>query len=163
MRPALPQHSWTMSTFEGTCAFRLMPYDDLAGGPSTATFAEVGQGQVLLTYTWTHPEDGPQHGVLLVGSPEDLDVAVTATLADSWHQKPGLMNLTGVVSGDTIELASQYAGDWGWQITLTGVGTDRPGMIMRNVVPESALDQLPADAPRVDAGPYDVMVARWSR
>lgn len=33
-------------------------------------------------------------------------------------------------------------------------------MTMCNVVPESALAQLPPDAPPVEAGPYDVMVAR---
>ena len=31
-------------------------------------------------------------------------------------------------------------------------------MTMCNVVPESALAQLPPDAPPVEAGPYDVMV-----
>lgn len=34
-------------------------------------------------------------------------------------------------------------------------------MTMVNAVPESALAQLPPDAPPVEAGPYDVMVARW--
>lgn len=43
---------------------------------------------------------------------------MAAMLADSWHQKPGLMTLTGLRRGDTIELASLYAGDWGWQVTI---------------------------------------------
>ena len=148
-------------TFSGTCSFRLMPYDRLLEGPSSATFDEVGPTQVLLRYTWTHPEDGPQHGVLLIGGPEEDGDDVAATLADSWHQKPGLMTLTGLRRGDTIELASLYAGDWGWQVTINA--GDEPTMTMRNVVPESALDMLPTDAPRVAAGPYDVMVARWRR
>lgn len=150
-------------SFAGTCAFRLMPYDELVEEPSALLLDEVGPTQVLLRYTWTHPEDGPQHGVLLIGGPEEDATAVTAALADSWHQKPGLMSLTGDRLGDSVVLSSQYAGDWGWEVTVAGIEGDEPTMTMRNVVPVSALATLPADGPHVEAGPYDVMVARWRR
>lgn len=148
-------------TFTGTCAFRLMPQDDLAEGPSTATIEQVAPTQWLVRYTWTHPLDGNQHGVLLVGGPDEGAHTVGASLADSWHQNPGLMTLAGTVDGTGVRLSAQYAGDWGWEVDLDGLGTDAPSMTMRNVVPASALEMLPEDAPPVEAGPYDVMVARW--
>lgn len=143
----------------GTCGFRLMPADDLAEGPSTATVSVVGEA-LLLRYTWVHPDDGEHEGVLLVsGKPEDGPV--TATLFDTWHQHPGVMTLTGERTADgAARLEPTYLEKWGWQVEVV-LGEAEASMVMRNVVPESALGMLPAGDPSSKAGPYDTMVARW--
>jgi len=147
--------------FTGTCGFRLMPADDLADAASTFSRTPIGAAQMLLRYTWIHPADGPQQGTLLLGGPEDGGREVHAAWADTWHQQPGLLVLTGTRDGDRVDLAATYLGDWGWEISFTGVMSDSPAMTMRNVVPASARDSLPPDSPPVTAGPYDVMLARW--
>lgn len=86
---------------------------------------------------------------------------MSACWADSWHQQPDLMTLTGRRMGDTLELSAQYAGEWGWQISLRLHG-ERVSMTMRNGIPRSAVSQAPPDAPTMQVGPYDVMVAAWS-
>jgi hypothetical protein len=151
-------------SLSGSCAFRLMPTDDLVEAPSQLTVNPVGDGQLACSYTWSHPGDGPQHGLLLISGP-DPQGDVTASWADSWHQQPDLLTLSGPRTGDTVELSAVYAGEWGWQISLQLL----PGaasMTMRNVIPESAVgpaasDAAP-DAPPLPAGPYPVMVATWS-
>ncbi|MDO5535803.1 MAG: hypothetical protein Q4F65_14280 [Propionibacteriaceae bacterium] len=142
----------------GTCAFRLMPHDDLADAPSTAHVTPLGAG-LALTYTWTHPSDGAQRGGLVIGAPDD-EGRLEAAWFDSWHQQPALMTLPGRRDGDRIELSGTYLEEWGWTITLD-LSSDGATMTMCNVVPASALSQLPPDAPPTEAGPYDVMVARW--
>lgn len=145
-----------MTEFTGTCAFRLMPTDTLVEGPATVAVRVLGE-QYVVDYTWTHPEDGPQEGHLLIGG-ADEDGSATAAWGDTWHQKPGLMVLTGQWADGGVQLAASYMGDWGWEIDLDGLdGT--PSMIMRNVVPESALAMAPPGV-EVAAGPYDVMVLR---
>ena len=57
----------TTQSLTGTCAFRLMPVDPLADGPSSALVTRVGEQGFTLHYTWVHPADGEQRGVLLVG------------------------------------------------------------------------------------------------
>lgn len=136
----------------GTNAFRFMPTDDLVAAPSRAHVGpEAGGHGWSLRYTWVHPEDGEQDGVLLVGSPAD-DGEVTAALMDSWHQKPAPATLTGAFSDGLLVLSMSYAGDWGWQIVV-GPDGDALGMTMSNVVP--------AGVEGAEPGPYDVMVARW--
>lgn len=152
----------TTPPLEGTCAFRLMPHDELTEGPSSARLRRVGPTQLALSYTWTHPVDGPQQGLVLVGGPGDDGDAITAAWADSWHQQPGLMTLTGTRTGDGFDVAATYAAEFGWEISLH---TKEPGettMTMLHVVPESALASAPADGPPMSAGPYEVMVARWT-
>lgn len=140
----------------GDNAFRLLPDDPLESRPATATVTPAAGGHALLTqYTWEHPDDGPQSGVLLVGSP-DQDGQVEATWLDSWHQQPGPLRLTGPASPPTrCALAATYSGAWGWQIDLT-VEASRLLLLMRHVVPAEAIQP---DAPAsLTPGPYDVMV-----
>lgn len=143
----------------GTCAFRLMPNDPLAEGPSSATLTTIGDQGFTLTYTWVHPTDGEQQGALLVGGTGEGG-AVEASLFDTWHQQPGLMSLHGTRAGDRVAVGGTYLEEWGWTVDIDLTGHEVV-MTMRNVVPESALASLPPDSPPMSAGPYDVMVAVW--
>src|SRR5262249_39243072 len=81
--------------WRGTNGFRLMPNDELSEAAATAELSLAAAGyDLVVTYTWVHPDDGPQEGVLLVGSPDD-DGGVTAAWGDSWHQKPAILTLNG--------------------------------------------------------------------
>lgn len=143
----------------GTNAFRLMPADPLHEAPATATVRPAAGGHALVvTYTWEHADDGPQDGLLVVSSPDDEGV-VHATLLDSWHQKPGPMQLTGRLldAGLGASVAATYAEIFGWQIDVRLVG-DGLELDMRNVVPAEAIP--PEHAATMSAGPYDVMVLR---
>ena len=143
----------------GTAGFRMMPDEDLAPGPATGRVAtRAGGNALLVTYTWTHPTDGPQEGVLLAGSPDEDQAAVRATWMDSWHQKPAPMHLEGRLEGGTVTLGARYADTWGWQIDLV-LAEGELRIVMRNVVPEEAVAQAPDDM-EVVAGPYEVMDLR---
>src|SRR3954447_24879218 len=71
-------------TWTGSNGFRLMPTDDLYDAPATAALSTAAGGHdLVVSYTWAHPVDGPQDGVLVVGSPEDEQKVVTAAWGDS--------------------------------------------------------------------------------
>lgn len=144
-------------TVTGTCAFRLMPTDELTPGASTAEFHRIGPAAFALHYTWTHPTDGPQRGAILVGAPDETG-SVSGSFCDTWHQSVGLMSFTGQRSGDRVELAGTYMGDWGWTISVT-LTPGEESLTMCNVVPESARDHLPEGAA---TGAYEVMVSDWA-
>ena len=96
--------------WDGTCAFRMMPTDDFASLPSFATSDVEADGfGWSLRYVWTHPDDGVQSAILLVGAP-DAEGVVTAAWSDAWHQKPHLGVLTGGVVDGRMHLAMEYAG-----------------------------------------------------
>ncbi|NGO81931.1 hypothetical protein G6045_40770 [Streptomyces sp. YC504] len=119
----------------GANGFRLMPEDPLDERPATATLALAAGGHLTsLTYTWEHPEDGPQDGLLVIGGGEQAGI-LTAIWADSWHQKPAPMTLNGRLADDgSVGLDARYAEDWGWHIDLVA---DGGGLRMRmdNVLP----------------------------
>ena len=61
----VPDTAW-----RGTNGFRMMPTDELRSSPASATTSTAAGGHALiLRYTWEHVSDGPQDGVVLVGSP----------------------------------------------------------------------------------------------
>lgn len=137
----------------GTNGFRMYPADPFDTRPSTADFREVAGGVGwLLAYTWTHSTDGDQSGTLLVGSADDSGT-VTAAWLDSWHQKPGVVLLSGTVTAGRVELEYDYGGGWLWRVAA-GRDGDTLAMTMVNVVPEGH--------PGAEPGPYDVMRARWT-
>lgn len=150
MNPLKEHHG----TWSGTSTFRLMPTDDFANGPSSATsVAEADGWGWSLRYTWVHPEDGAQSGLLLIGSPDD-DGSVNAAWTDSWHQKPHLALLTGTVADAGVDLETEYAAGWLWRISVRPA-EDGLAMQMVNVVPDRG-EEGPG-------GPYVVMDATWSR
>jgi hypothetical protein len=144
-------------TWSGSNGFRMMPADPFSTHPATATLALAGGGSLLsLAYTWAHPDDGDQEGLLVVGA--DGSEGLVALWADSWHQQPAPMTMTGAVD-ETGELlvTGSYAGAWGWRIALSADGGGDLTMRMDNVVPASA---APSEE---DAGPYEVMTAALRR
>ena len=144
--------------WRGTNGFRMMPTDDMLEAPATAVVTIAAGGyDVVVTYTWSHPEDGPQEGVLLIGSPDEENQAINAAWGDSWHQKPSLLVLSGSLADGRVELTADYGGGWQWTISLDGSRDDRLVLTMDNVVPA---DQATAD---VLAGPYPVMVTELGR
>jgi hypothetical protein len=145
-------------TWRGSNGFRLMPPDELYEAPATAELATVAGGHdLVLSYTWAHPADGPQDGVLVVASPEDERQVVTAVWGDSWHQKPSMLTLSGTLAERRLEVSADYGGGWRWAISLDGERDDRLVLTMHNVIPaEHATDETPA-------GPYPVMVAELQR
>ena len=72
--PAAPKNELAhlAGSWAGTNGFRLMPTDALFDAPATASVTTVAGGHaVVVTYTWVHPQDGPQGGTMLVGSPDE--------------------------------------------------------------------------------------------
>lgn len=143
-------------TWSGSNRFRMTPADPFATGPATATSTLAAGGYLLsLAYTWSHPEDGPQDGLLVVGA--DDDEGLVALWADSWHQQPAPMSMSGSRGpGGTLAVAGTSAGEWGWRISLAGAPASL-GLTMENVVPASAATDEFA------GGPYPVMSAELRR
>lgn len=136
----------------GTCAFRLMPDDDFAESPSTASVTPAAAGAALLVaYTWRHPDDGEQAGTLLLGGLGD-DGTVTAAWVDSWHQRVvGLLH--GLGGPGAVTVGYEYAPGWRWDVVVAGEG-DQVSLVMHNVVP-AGQDGF--------TGAYEVMRATWGR
>jgi hypothetical protein len=110
-----------------------------------------------ISYSWEHPQDGPQDGLLVVGS-AGADDSLMAIWSDSWHQQPIPMSLSGSHgAGATVELEGDYGGGWGWRIVIDASDPENLRMRMDNVVPP---DQASGDVP---AGPYPVMVMNIRR
>ena len=56
-------------TWTGTNRFRLMPDDPAAEAHATAQLSLGARGNVaVVAYTWTHPADGEQEGLLGSGA-----------------------------------------------------------------------------------------------
>ena len=144
--------SWT-----GTNGFRLMPNDALSEAAATAELAVAAAGyDLVVRYTWVHPDDGLQEGVMLVGSPDD-EGRVTVAWGDSWHQKPPIRIMDGTLVDGVLDVSADYGGGWRWTISVDGRRDDRLALTMHNVIPdEVATDDEPA-------GPYRVMVATFQR
>jgi len=134
-----------------------MPTDELYDAAATADLIVAAAGHdLVLRYTWVHPTDGPQDGVLLVGSPDEQR-RVTAAWGDSWHQKPAILVLNGSLIEPVLEVSADYGGGWRWMISVDGRRDDRLVLTMHNVIPdERATDDGPA-------GPYPVMVSALQR
>jgi len=142
---ALAEHA---GSWHGSNGFRLMPDDALETRPASARIEPMaGRHVTSVRYTWEHPADGAQDGVLLLWATGD-DTA-GALWCDSWHQQP----LPQVMSGDrkakTITLEMEYGDGWRWLISIDAGAHDAFRMVMQNVVPGE--------------NPYDVMVTDLTR
>ena len=131
---ALTRHA---GLWAGTNRFRLMPDDPPAEADATAQLSLGAGGNVaVLAYTWTHPDDGAQDGLLVLG-PDESAGGVVALWGDSWHQKPAAKQLRGATGHDTLTVGYAYAEGWEWRITLTAGRPDVLRWRMDNVVPPS--------------------------
>ncbi len=143
--------SWT-----GTNGFRLLPGDDLAEYPATLTVTPGAGGHLAsVAYTWRHPSDGPQEGLLVI-APADEDGGLVALWGDSWHQKPTAMSLTGRAD-PAVALEADYGGDWLWRITLDDADPDELRLRRDTVCPAG---QATDDSP---PGPYPAMLMSLRR
>jgi hypothetical protein len=139
-------------SWEGTNGFRLMPGDPLSEFPAAATLS-VGAGGCLgtLDYTWTHPEDGAQNGLLAFGI-AGSDNSIVALWADSWHQHPEAKVCGGGIhEHGVISVGLEYGDGWRWQIILDASKTDVLVLQMDNVIPPAVATE------EISAGPYLVM------
>ncbi|MET7468429.1 hypothetical protein ACFYON_12805 [Micromonospora sp. NPDC005686] len=137
----------------GTNGFRLMPADPLAESSAALTVATAAGGHLTtVAYSWEHPEDGPQDGLLVIAA-GDRPGSLVAWWGDSWHQQPSPMTLTGEAGGAAaVEMTAGYAGGWVWRIVLDAAGPGTLRLRMENVVPTDEA------GPGTPAGPYPVMV-----
>jgi hypothetical protein len=142
-------------TWQGTNGFRLMPADELFTAPATATVASGADGHlVTVAYTWHHPGDGEQQGLLVVGHGDDeaRPEKAAAFWADSWHQQAARA-FEGSADGETLAFEYDYGGGWRWQVEVSTAGQ---GLALRmlNVVPASTDPSV---------GAYEAMVMDLSR
>lgn len=140
-------------SWAGTNGFRLMPDHPLAELPAGMTVTMAAGGHLTsVAYSWRHPDDGPQDGLLLIAAAGE-DGSLTAVWGDSWHQKPVPMSLPGGSgAGETFEFEGDYGGGWRWRIVFGAADIETLRMRMDNVIPA---DQA---TPEMPAGPYPVMV-----
>jgi hypothetical protein len=145
-------------TWVGTNGFRMMPSDPLVELPASVTVTIAAGGYLTsVAYSWEHPDDGAQEGLLVIGSADD-DGPLVAMWGDSWHQKPAPMMLSGSRGTDaTLELEGEYGGGWRWRVTVDASDAESLRMQMDNVIPA---EQATADIPD---GPYPVMVMHTRR
>jgi hypothetical protein len=123
-------------SWAGTNGFRLMPTDPLAGLPATMTVTMAAGGHLTsVPYFWEHPDDGPQDGLLVIGSAGEEGTLV-AMWGDSWHQKPAPMSLSGGPgAAATFELNGDYGDGWGWRIVFDAADAENLRMRMDNLIP----------------------------
>ena len=142
--------------WSGTNGFRMMPNDPLDVRPATAIVGLAAGGNLTsFSYTWEHATDGPQEGVILVW--QDADEGAHAIFADSWHQKPEPMPMTGAADDATIELEGEYGGGWKWRIVIESPNDATLRMTMLNVVPaEFGTEEFAG-------GPYPVSITELTR
>lgn len=151
---SLSQH---VGPWVGTNQFRLMPTDPPYVAAVTAAVSTAAGGNLTtISYTWSHPDDGPQDGLLVVGPNAEPPGAV-AFWGDSWHQQPEPQVLRGGLEAGLLIVSYAYGGDWRWQITVDATDADVLALRMDNVVPRSAATE------RVAAGAYPAMVTELRR
>lgn len=140
----------------GTNDFRMMPDDPFVTAVAHAELTAAAAGHLTsIVYTWAHPGDGPQDGLLVLGLDDDGGAA--AYWGDSWHQQPAPKLLAGTADGARVVVGYEYGGGWAWQITVDATDAESLTIQMDNVIP------LKEATSQIAAGPYVVMLARLAR
>lgn len=144
--------SWT-----GSNGFRLMPADSpyVAAAAADVTTAAAGN-LTSIAYTWSHPEDGAQDGLLVIG-PNGQSEGAVAFWGDSWHQSPQPAVLGGRFEDALLVVSYEYGGEWRWQISVDATNADSLILRMENVVPDCAATEAYA------AGAYATMLTDLRR
>jgi hypothetical protein len=134
-----------------------MPTDQPFVAAATADVSvSAGENMTVIGYTWSHPDDGVQDGLLAIGPAEEPD-KVVAIWGDSWHQAPAAKQLAGDVAGRVVTVGYIYAEEWEWRITLDASSSESLLLRMDNVVPQSAAAEGHA------AGAYWAMESELAR
>lgn len=150
----LAQHT---GSWVGTNGFRLMPSDPRHNADARAEVSLAAKGNLAeIAYTWSHPDDGEQGGLLVVGRGQ-APSAITAFWGDSWHQSPEPRILQGTLVSCVMAVGYQYSGEWRWKIVVDATDTNALVLRMDNTIPESAATESMA------AGSYSAMMATMSR
>lgn len=123
----------------------------------SATVSRAASGLLVqVAYTWEHPADGVQEGLLVLGQGGEPD-AIAAFWADSWHQSPEPRSLEGAIEDGVVTVGYDYSGEWRWEVVLDFAAADRLTVTMNNVIPASAATA------EMTAGPYAAMRAVMRR
>jgi len=150
MAAAFTDHT---GSWGGSNQFRLMPTDPLHEAPATADVTIAAAGTLVsIAYTWSHPQDGDQDGLLVVGADDAGEL--TALWGDSWHQLPP-MTLTGSTDEGRLVVGYEYAGGWHWRIIVDATVPGALGLRMENAPP-------PSEDPE-GTGAYAAMAAAFGR
>ena len=130
--------------YAGTNHLILDPAEPARVSDATASVNLVSHGKVMrLDYTWD--DNGPQEGMLLIGSQDGRDGALAAW-TDSWHMGNKLLICSGDVDARSISLLGSYSSvgaggppgpDWGWRIVLEPVDDSSFTMRMFNISPDA--------------------------
>src|SRR5690554_4102816 len=98
-----------IGSWHGVNEFRLMPADAPHSAPAAATVTLAAGGNLAtIEYSWMHPDDGRQEGLLVIGLGEEPTAAL-AFWADSWHQHPSPQTLKGSFDSAVCTLEYEYA------------------------------------------------------
>ena len=134
-----------------------MPTDPPHIAAASADVAIAASGALTtMRYTWSHPDDGAQDGLLVIGAHEEPG-GLVAFWCDSWHQSPEPKVLVGRIDDGLLIMSYTYGGDWQWQITVNVTNPDVLVLRMDNIVPESAA------GPEIVAGAYPAMLSELRR
>ena len=122
-----------MTTWSGSNAFRLLPTDPPHVAVASAEVTVGAGGNLLsLAYTWLHPDDGAQDGLLVLGP--GPDGSAVALWGDSWHQEPEAQVLTGSVAGRVWTVGYEYVpGQWRWRVVVDASSDEELVVVMENV------------------------------
>ena len=122
-----------MTTWTGSNAFRLMPTDAPHAAVAAAEVTVGAGGNLLsLAYTWLHPDDGAQDGLLVLGP--GAEGTAVALWGDSWHQTPEAQVLTGTVDSGVWTVGYEYVpGQWSWRVTVDASAASELLVVMENV------------------------------
>jgi hypothetical protein len=134
-----------LGTWTGTNSFHLTPTDPEHTAPATVV-VQRGQGGTTTTigYSWTHPQDGDQAGLLTFG-PGPEPGTVVAFWGDAWHQSPEAKLLLGRSDDEGFVVGYDYAeGEWRWEIAVEPGAEGQLELRMDNI-------DLTGDTPRYSA------------
>jgi hypothetical protein len=136
-----------LGAWAGTNGFRLMPGDSLHESPATAFVSTAAGGHLtLIAYAWQHPDDGPQDGLLLIGSTGEGD-ALTATWGDSWHQQRHTGKARRAVSSDE-PAGSPNPSTWAQLSRLDPLADALPRRVSQAGPTNASAQRRPAPEPR---------------
>lgn len=113
----------------------------------------AGKAGLALTQAWTHDTVG-QEGVILIGFQPPTHL--TGAWLDSWHMHEKLMQLSGSLTDERLELRGEYEvpdhPNWHWRITIRQPMLHELHLTMHNITPAGD-EQLAVDSKYTNATP----------